>query len=191
MSKSSKDDIRAFAKRHRDMMEIDPAWAEQAADIFIDAVRVNDDQIVSVYYPIGKEIDPTPIVEKLWAAGKRVCLPVIQGRAQPLKFAEWPRDTVLVLKPSAMGVLEPDSRNFVTPDILIVPLLAFDQQGNRMGYGQGHFDATLNALRAEKDVLAVGLAYSQQAVLLALPSEPHDHKLDLVVTEQRVFDFRR
>ncbi|HNQ92802.1 MAG TPA: 5-formyltetrahydrofolate cyclo-ligase [Alphaproteobacteria bacterium] len=185
----AKDDIRAFAKRHRDMMEIDPAWTEQAAEIFMDAVKVCEGQIVSVYYPIGKEIDPSPIVEKLWAAGKQVCLPVIQGRAMPLKFAEWTKDTVL--KPAAMGILEPETKNFVTPDILIVPLLAFDQQGNRMGYGQGHFDATLEQLRAEKDVLAVGLAYAEQAVLLALPSEPHDHKLDLVVTPQRIFDFRR
>lgn len=185
----SKDDIRQFAKRHRDMMLIDPAWADSAADIFMGAVKVGEGKIVSAYYPIGKEIDPSPIVEKLWAQGSQVCLPVIQGKGEPLLFALWTKSTSL--KPAAMGILEPETKDFVTPDILIVPLLAFDQQGHRLGYGQGHYDATLAMLRARKDVLVVGLAYAEQAVLLALPHEPHDHKLDMVITPQRVFDFRR
>jgi 5-formyltetrahydrofolate cyclo-ligase len=83
-----------------------------------------------------------------------------------------------------------DSADYIAPDILIVPLLAFDQTGNRMGYGQGHYDETIRLLRQEKEVLSVGLAYAEQAVLLALPTEPHDQKLDLVITPQRVFDFR-
>jgi len=185
----TKDDIRQFAKRHRDMMQIDPAWAESAAAVFMDAVKVAQNQIVSAYYPIGKEIDPSPIVEKLWDDGKQVCLPVVQGKGEPLLFAQWTKSTIL--KPAAMGILEPEAKNFIKPDILIIPLLAFDQQGHRLGYGQGHYDATLAMLRAEKDVLAVGLAYAEQAVLFALPSEPHDHKLDMVITPQRVFDFRR
>ncbi len=92
---------------------------------------------------------------------------------------------------ASFGVSEPeDKSSLLEPDILVIPLLAFDQRGNRMGYGQGHYDETLRLLRERKDVLAVGFAYAEQAVLLALPTEPHDQRLDMVVTPQRIFDFR-
>lgn len=186
---AEKNHIRAQAKRFRDQLEISPDWAHEAADIFWEVVRPDKTKIVSSYFPIGKEIDPTPIVERLWGEGVRVCLPKIQRHERGLLFAEWSKGSKLM--PSSFGTSEPDENAAtVEPDILIVPLLAFDQTGNRMGYGQGHYDETLRQLRAKKDVLAVGLAYAEQAVLLALPSEPHDQKLDMVITPQRVFDFR-
>jgi 5-formyltetrahydrofolate cyclo-ligase len=170
-------------------LEISPDWAIEAAEIFFGVVRPDKTKIISSYFPMGKEIDPSPIVEKLWSEGIKVCLPKIQNGERGLAFAEWNRDSKLVS--STFGTSEPDETAVaLEPDILIVPLLAFDQTGNRMGYGQGHYDETLRKLRAKKDVLAVGLAYAEQAVLLALPTEPHDQKLDIVVTPQRIFDFR-
>jgi len=185
---SEKQDIRRFARQHRDQLEIDPDWADQAAEIFIEAIKPGNDQIISLYFPMGSELDTLPIAQKLWEKGIKTALPVIQGKACPLLFAEWTKSTAL--KPSNFGTQEPEDTNYIDPDIIIVPLLAFDQVGNRMGQGQGHYDATLNSLRAKKDILAVGYAYSQQAVIFALPTEQHDQKLDMVITEQRVFDFR-
>ncbi len=186
---SEKNQIRARAKQFRDQLVISPDWAIEAAAVFLSAVPVKQDAIVSVYYPVRSEIDPSPIVEKLWGRGVTVCLPIINSDRRDLSFAKWDGSTQLTK--SSFGVLEPEDKTILLdPDILIVPLLAFDQTGNRMGYGQGHYDETLRILRKKKDVVAVGLAYAEQAVLLALPSEPHDQKLDMVVTPQRVFDFR-
>ncbi|MCB1558658.1 MAG: 5-formyltetrahydrofolate cyclo-ligase [Alphaproteobacteria bacterium] len=185
---SAKREIRQFAREQRDQMDIDPSWSEEAASIFMGAVKPSANQIVSLYFPMGNELDTLPLAEELWKSGIKTALPIIQGKAQPLLFAEWSKSTKL--QSSTFGTQEPAEPNFIAPDILVVPLLAFDQVGNRMGLGQGHFDATLKSLRAEKNILAVGYAYSTQAVLLALPTEPHDEKLDMVITEQRVFDFR-
>lgn len=181
--------VRKNAKMHRDQLRIDPHWPEQAADIFFDRIKIETHAIVSAYYPIGKEMDPSAIVEGLWQQNITVCLPVVQGDMMPLKFAEWTGKTGLAA--SSLGVLEPVGQDWLDPDILIVPLLAFDQRGYRLGYGKGHYDATLRELRSKKEVLAVGLAYAEQAVLLALPMEEHDQQLDVVVTPQRFFDFRR
>lgn len=185
----SKNNIRQFAKKFRDQLNVLPEFASDAAEHFMKAVDPPQHSIVSVYYPIGSEIDPSPIVEKLWERNITVCLPCIEAGERALKFAPWTRQTKL--EAASFGTVEPmDKTRFFDPYIVIVPLLAFDQRGNRMGYGQGHYDETLCQLRARKDILAVGLAYAEQAVLLALPIEPHDQRLDMVVTPQRVFDFR-
>lgn len=186
---TEKQSVRQNARKFRDQLSISPQWSTDAAENFINAVPIFQKAIVSVYYPIGSEIDPSPLVEKLWQKNIAVCLPCIEVGERGLKFAPWTRQSKLGT--AKFGTTEPiDQSAFCTPDIVIVPLLAFDQRGNRMGYGQGHYDETLRQLRAEKDILAVGLAYAEQAVLLALPTEPHDQTLDMVITPQRVFDFR-
>jgi 5-formyltetrahydrofolate cyclo-ligase len=181
--------IRQRAKKFRDQMQISPEWSQEASENFINVIPLADDKIVSAYYPIGSEIDPSPIVEMLWQKNITVCLPFIIQGERGLKFIKWDRETKLEL--GRFGTMMPeDNGDYIDPDILIVPLLAFDQTGNRMGYGQGHYDETIRLLRQKKDILTIGLAYAEQAVLLALPTESHDQKLDLVVTPQRVFDFR-
>lgn len=185
---SEKNSVRQHAKKFRDQLLVSPDWAEQAADVFLSAIPLSRDTVVSVYYPIGSELDPSPLVEKLWEKNIAVCLPVIAEAGRELTFVPWRRESKLIK--ARFGTYEPeDQLHFVQPDIVVVPLLAFDQTGNRMGYGQGHYDTTLAQLRADKDILAVGFAYAEQAVLLALPTEPHDQKLDKVVTPQRIFDF--
>lgn len=181
--------IRQRAKKFRDGLQISPDCSLAAAENFINLIPHTEDKIVSVYYPIGSEIDTSPIVETLWRKNIRVCLPVIYEGERGLKFVVWDKHTKLTT--AKFGTCEPEEKNqFVDPDILIIPLLAFDQRGNRMGYGQGHYDETIRLLRQKKTILTIGLAYAEQAVLLALPTEPHDQKLDLVITPQRVFDFR-
>lgn len=183
-----KDFIRSEAVRHRQALQVDPNWAEQAADQFLGTLDVQPGQVVSVYYPKGKELDTLPLVETLWAKKIFCALPVIQTEVRALKFALWQQDTSLV--EGAFGIPTPSDPHFVTPHIVVVPLLIFDQVGHRLGYGKGHYDATLNYLRGLREITAVGYAYAEQACLFALPREDHDEKLDLVVTPQRVFDFR-
>lgn len=183
-----KEFIRAEALRHRQVLEIDPQWADQAADKFLGSLDIQPGQVVAVYYPKGKELDTLPLVETLWAKKIFCALPVIQPDARTLKFALWQQETSLV--EAAFGIPTPADPHFITPHIVVVPLLIFDQVGHRLGYGKGHYDATLLELRGLREITAVGYAYAEQACLFALPREEHDQKLDLVITPQRVFDFR-
>lgn len=184
-----KNSIRQNAKKFRDQLAVSPDWAVEVAENFMGVAKIKPDTIIAVYYPIGSEIDPSPIVEQCWQKNITVCLPCITEGERGLKFVKWDKSTALTS--AKFGTMEPEDQTVtLDPDILIVPLLAFDQRGNRMGYGQGYYDETLCLLRLKKDILAIGLAYAEQAVLLALPTEPHDQKLDIVITPQRVFDFR-
>lgn len=185
---AQKDAIRTEAMRHRQALTVDPDWAGQAADQFLATLNPGSDQIVSVYYPKGKELDTLPLVESLWAKGISCALPVIQPAHPTLQFALWKQDTNL--QEGGFHIPVPADPHYVEPDIVVVPLLIFDQVGHRLGYGKGHYDTTLGRLRQTRTVLAVGYAYAEQACLFALPREEHDQKLDLIVTPQRVFDFR-
>jgi 5-formyltetrahydrofolate cyclo-ligase len=184
-----KSAIRAEALRYRQNLNIDPDWSDQVAGRFFYAVPLGPDSIVSVYYPRGKELDTSPITEQLWAKKIKCALPVMEGGNQALKFSRWVKESRLI--EGAFQIPVPEQPDYVDPDVVIVPLLVFDQRGHRLGYGKGYYDVTLKELRQKKAILAVGLAYAEQACLFALPAEEHDQKLDLVVTPQRVFDFRR
>ena len=185
----AKNLIRTEALRHRQNLQIDPEWAEQAASLLLDAVEISPDDVVAVYYPKGKEMDTLPLAEKIWEKGAMCALPVISEGSTVLTFAGWQKDSKLI--EGAFHIPQPANPQSIEPTIVILPLLIFDQRGNRLGYGKGYYDATLSELRQRGKVLAVGLAYAEQACLFALPAEDHDQKLDLVVTPQRVFDFRR
>ena len=86
--------------------------------------------------------------------------------------------------------MEPQSNEAVEPDILIVPMLAFDRKGIRLGQGGGYYDATLETLRNKKTIQAIGVAYASQAVLFTLPAEAHDQKMDYILTPQGITDYR-
>jgi len=137
-------------------------------------------EIISGYRPIRTEIDPTPLMEALHAAGHRLCVPVIQGRGVALKFREWHPGTEMV--EGAFGALIPAAGDWLEPQLLIAPLLAFDAAGWRLGYGGGFYDRSLQQLRAQRRTLAVGVAYSAQQVG-AVPRDPTDQRLDAIITE--------
>jgi 5-formyltetrahydrofolate cyclo-ligase len=136
---------------------------------------------VAGYRPIRGEIDPAPLMTGLAAAGATLCLPAARP-GQALTFRRWAPGEPLVS--GGLGVEEPqDDAPLVTPDLIIVPLAAFDAAGNRLGYGAGFFDRTLEALRLSAPVFALGLAYADHEVA-AIPVEPHDQKLDAILTEK-------
>ncbi|WP_295312883.1 5-formyltetrahydrofolate cyclo-ligase [Roseobacter sp.] len=138
------------------------------------------------YMAIRTEIDPRPAMEEASAHGP-VGVPVITGAGEPLLFARWEPDTVMIK--GAFGAVIPADCDYFEPEILIVPLVAFDLQGGRLGYGGGYYDRTLEQLRARRATLAVGFAYTAQQAN-GLPLEPTDQPLDLIVTERDVIDLR-
>lgn len=146
--------------------------------------------VVAGYQPMGSEIDPAPLLKRLAAAGAHIVLPrtASKGSCLPLSFHLWSPGQSLVK--SAFGVAEPSpDAPQLTPDLVIVPLLAFDDLGHRMGYGQGHYDRTLEALRARHPVVAIGLAFEAQRVA-SVPREDHDQPLDGILTQARYIALR-
>ena len=173
-----------FAKR-RDAHAADLAAnleaSRAAMEHFLAARLHTGAEVISGYRPIRTEIDPTPLMEALHAAGHRLCVPVIQGRGLALAFREWHPEAEMT--EGAFGALIPATGAWLEPQLLIAPLLAFDTQGWRLGYGGGFYDRSLQELRAKRRTLAVGFAYSAQQAD-TVPHEPTDQPLDAVVTEQ-------
>ena len=184
-----KAEIRRAALARRDAL---PADARAAAAETVAArpfpVEIKPGLIVSGFSPLKSEINPLPLMRKLADAGARLALPVVAGRGNPLTMRAWAFGETL--NRGVWGIREPKPEaEEVWPDILIVPLAAFDRAGNRIGYGAGYYDMTINRLRGRKPVIAVGLAYAAQEIP-AVPHTPRDARLDLVLTEREVIDFR-
>jgi 5-formyltetrahydrofolate cyclo-ligase len=143
------------------------------------------DAAASGFWPFGPEIDVRPILYHLHAAGHPIALPVVVKRGLPLIFRAWAPGQPLVA--GSFGVPRPEKdRPELTPRLLIVPLLAFDRDGYRLGYGGGFYDRTLAGLRAKGRVLAVGVGFSVQEVS-RVPRDATDERLDWMVTEREAF----
>jgi len=136
---------------------------------------------VAGYWPVGEEADVCPLLTALDQRGHRVGLPRVVGPDAPLRFLRWrPGDTLV---PGYSAIPEPAAdAEEVAPTVLLLPLLAFDASGRRLGYGGGFYDRTLAALRARSAIEAIGIAYAEQEVD-SLPAADHDERLDWVVTE--------
>ncbi len=151
-------------------------------------LTITPDTIVSGFSALKSEINPVPLMRKLADQGARLALPVVAGRGKPLIMRAWSFGAPLVS--GVWGIREPPPEApEVAPDILLVPLLAFDRTGNRIGYGAGYYDMTIAALRAKKPVITVGIAYAAQEID-AVPVTPRDARLDLVLTEREAIDLR-
>lgn len=175
-----KQQLRDQARKHRDSMDPFAEDPQHAVDLFFETIKPSPDKIISTYCPKGKEFDALCVAETAIDRGHRALLPIVQNDTRILKFVEWTRQSEM--KPNKFGIQEPAEGEELTPDIVIVPFLAFDRRGIRLGQGGGHYDATLAELRKTKDILAIGMGYSQQAVLFNLPREDHDEPLDWVIT---------
>lgn len=137
--------------------------------------------VIGGYWPMGDEIDPRPLMDRLAGLGGRLALPVVAARGQPLTFRGWqPGD---VLEPGLHGTFHPAATAAeLVPEVLLVPLLAFDRQCFRLGYGGGYYDRTLESLKARAHVRIIGVAFAAQEVAF-VPRDGHDQRLDVVVTE--------
>lgn len=137
--------------------------------------------VVAGYWPMGDEIDPRPLMTALTAMDCILALPVVVGRAAPLSFRRWAEGEML--EAGAHGTAHPPATApEVVPAVVLVPLLGFDRRGFRLGYGGGYYDRTLERLRANAQIKAVGLAFAAQE-MAEVPRDGHDQRLDGILTE--------
>ena len=171
--------------------------AQDAAGRALEILPFRAGQIISAYWPVGDELDTRPLMAALAARGCILALPKVVGRHQPLLFQRWRPGDPLV--PGILGIPAPlgegEAAAIVQPEILVVPLLAFDRKGFRLGQGGGYYDLTLQvlragALRAGRAVLAAGFAYGAQEIA-SVPRDAHDQRLDWIITEREAIEVPR
>lgn len=184
----NKDELREQALLHLEKIRPEDEDCEGTSALFQQHVDVKPGQIVAAYWPMGSEFDVRYIIDDLITKGVPVALPISNRSKKEMVFSKWDGKGDLIK--GTYGVFIPPKEELVEPDILLVPLLAFDRKGYRLGRGAGHYDATLAALRAQKHIIAIGVGYASQAVLFNLPVEDHDQKMDMIITPNGVMDFR-
>ena len=171
--------VAAFAAR----AECDPAWGAQLTTHVLAELDLPAGVPVSGFWPTAEEIDIRPLLAALHARGHTVLLPETPPVGRPLSFRRWQPGCEMVREP--FGTFRPTGPRGM-PEVLFVPLLAFDRTGHRLGYGGGYYDRTLAALTG---ALAIGCGFAAQEVA-ALPIGPFDMPLDAVATERGVIRFR-
>lgn len=156
------------------------AAGERLATHGVSFARPPDGAAFTGFLAIGEEIDPMPLMRRLWAAGHAVGLPVMVGKARPLVFRQWREGEPL--GEVQWGIREPlAGAAVIMPDVVLVPLLAFDARGYRLGYGGGFYDRSIAEIRAAKPVITIGLAYDELEVD-AVAHDAYDQRLDWVLT---------
>jgi 5-formyltetrahydrofolate cyclo-ligase len=186
-ARSRKAELRSAALERRDAL---PPQARQTAAEIIAArplpVPLPPAAVVAGFSAIRSEINPVPLLRRFADAGAQLALPAIVARGRPLAFRAWRFGEELARGQWGIREPKPDAPE-VRPDVVIVPLAAFDRRGYRIGYGAGYYDLTLRAVRAEKPITALGLAFAMQEID-QVPELPHDARLDLVLTEREVIE---
>lgn len=183
----NKADIRArYLARRRDLKAAYPnAGRALVARFPFDAVPVTG-RIIAAYWPMASEIDPRPLMAEIVAHGGTLALPVIAALHAPLLFRHYGQGDALMAGPYGVMAPGPDV-SVAMPDVILLPLVAFDGRGVRLGMGAGYYDRTVAALRGQgHGPLLVGLAYAGQEVPdhPGLPCDDHDVRLDWIVTDQ-------
>jgi len=180
LSPTDKSTLRAQCLALRD--SFDDSYKRLSGKVIFErlAGMVGEGKIIAAYLPIRGEVDILSFIPMAYK--NSFCLPVVVGKGKSLIFRAYRSD--MMLEKGDYGVDVPSAREpEMVPDIVLVPLVAFDAVGHRLGYGAGYYDRTIKQLReSKKGVQIIGVAYGRQQVE-HIPSEPHDEKLDRVVTE--------
>jgi 5-formyltetrahydrofolate cyclo-ligase len=183
-STSDKSQLRKLARATRKALH-DGAFAARLA-AHAGRLGVAPDSIVAGYHARDDEADPSLLLQALSRAGARIAFPRVTGKNQALEFHLVPEGEILM--PGAYGVHEPlEHWPRAVPDLVLAPLLAFDDHGYRLGYGGGHYDRTLAVLPKAR---AIGIAYAGQRMDF-LPRDAHDYPLDAILTEDGLTEFPR
>jgi 5-formyltetrahydrofolate cyclo-ligase len=179
---AAKADLRSamIAGRERIPASERQAGARKLAEIGLGFAEPPRGWPVSGYAAFGAELDPFPLLEALARHGHSLCLPVIQPRGSPLTFRSWGPGQSLIERQWGIREPGPDAVE-VVPMVLLIPLLAFDRAGWRLGYGGGYYDRTLAGLRARSPVVAIGVGFDEQRVC-SVPHGDNDERLDWVLT---------
>ncbi len=190
---AAKQALRHEAKARRGALheELGAAAPQAARDVFLAtaelAAEIAQGPIAAGYWPIGSELDPRALLGHFHEAGLACALPATVAPGAPLVFRRWTPQTELIAGGHGTSVPPPEAEH-LTPELILVPLLAVDMHGMRLGYGAGYYDMSLRALRARGRVVAVGLAYDGQ-LTEAVPAGDGDERLDWLVTERRAIHF--
>jgi 5-formyltetrahydrofolate cyclo-ligase len=186
-------DIRALKKKLRERVHVNlraqaesliPTAAGSIRDLFLKEFQTLPAHlVVAGTSPIKHELDPTPLLQALEKKGHALCLPVVMAPNTSLTFRAYKSGDKLI--PHQWNILVPEKKEEKTPDIILCPMLAFDRAGRRLGYGGGYYDITLKTLRAQKKIIAIGLAYAAQEVE-EVPTAHFDQKMDAIITEKEV-----
>jgi 5-formyltetrahydrofolate cyclo-ligase len=175
--------LRAAARLQRARLASASARAAAAVrDAVLTTVPLADHDVVAGYWPMGDEFDVRPLLAALAARGHRLALPVVVARAAPLVFRAWAAGDPLMAGGFGISVPLPGQPE-LEPELVLVPLLAFDARGYRLGYGGGFYDRTLARLRARARVVAIGIGFAGQEID-AVPNDATDQRLDWIVTER-------
>ena len=162
----------------------DKASTNAGMQSLIDVVsNLESKQVIAGYMPIRTEISPLAAMNKLSNIGKSMCVPVVQSAGEPLLFKEWTPNSNMLVGP--FGAEIPEHGEFLEPEVLIVPLVAFDRNGARVGYGGGFYDRSLEELRKKRPTIAIGFAYAAQE-FIDIPTEVTDQSLDIIITESEI-----
>ena len=190
MTPDAKPDLRraALARRASLPAAARAAFSERLTTQGLTLARRFRPRAVSAFYPVRDEPDTLALLALLSAEGVATALPVTGKRGEPLVFCHWRPGEPTVA--GQMRIPEPLAEApALDPDLLFVPLSAFDRRGHRIGYGAGHYDRTLARLRALKPIVAVGVAYGV-AEVEAVPEGPHDQRLDYVLTDSELIEIK-
>lgn len=189
-SKDLKASLRSEALARRDAMPAEErAAAAQAIAARALPVATTGGVIVSAFMPMKTEINPLPLMRKLADAGARLALPAIDERGKPLIMRAYAFGDEFARGQWGIREPKPDQPE-LDPDIMLVPLAAFDRRGHRIGYGAGYYDMTIHRLRRKKRVVAIGLAFAAQEIE-RVPDTERDEALDFVLTEREIIEVRQ
>ncbi len=185
-----KQTLRQQMRLRRDAvpMSVRKLAASDIANNFMGSIPFSQRDIIAFYWPVGSEIDLSLMADALIEQGHICVLPVIEEKDNPLIFRQYMKNMELFIHPKYLIKEPPKSARIFEPTIIIIPLLAFDALGHRLGYGGGFYDRTLDKLQKKANILTVGVAYDFMQVA-QLPIEKHDQKLDCVITDKRVIVF--
>ena len=139
-------------------------------------------KIIGGYYPVNFEVDDLKLLEKFEKKNFNISLPVVKKNFQ-MDFYQWSFSDPL--KINKYGIPEPETKNIVYPDVLLIPLVAFDKNLNRLGYGGGYYDRLIKKLSKKKNIIKIGLAFSVQEID-KVPINMYDQKLDYIVTNKYI-----
>ncbi len=180
-----KRQLRTAAVHKRSEIALDHAlWCAEEIVARFNEMALPEKNVVSAYWPMKTELDLRPLMLSLFNRGLTVCLPVVSEKNAPLLFRRWERDAELVEGP--YGTEQPDEKyETVTPTVLLLPLLAFDRTGGRLGYGGGYYDRTVRLLRQTGTPVIVGAAFSDQEIE-RVPLEETDESMDFILTEKEI-----
>lgn len=188
----TKKRLRAQCLAKRPAVAEAAGWGEagiRLRDVFLENWSCTPDAVVAGFWPMREEIDVLPLLVAVVEAGATAALPVVVARDKPLEFRCW--QPGMALDDGPFGTRHPPaSAGVVEPGVVLVPLVAFDRAGGRLGYGGGFYDRTLERLRLRRPVLAAGVAYAGQLVP-QVPEEAHDEPLDWIVTESGIIVVNR